>query len=76
MRDLMKTSTSESAIRTARRRAGLSGELLAQRVGISVAWLRTIERAPGLAAPETLARLAAALGVPASALGVRRSSAQ
>jgi transcriptional regulator with XRE-family HTH domain len=50
-----------SPIRAARQRAGLSGELLAQRAGISVAWLRTIERAPGLASPDVLRRLAAAL---------------
>jgi transcriptional regulator with XRE-family HTH domain len=62
-------------IRLARKQAGLSGELLAQRVGISVAWLRTIERAPGLASPQLLAKVAAALGVPVEALVSRRHGA-
>ncbi len=56
-------SKNTSPIRAARLAAGLSGELLAQQLGISVAWLRTIERAPGLASPDTLSRVAAALGM-------------
>lgn len=57
-----------SPIREARRRSNLSAEHLAERVGCTVSWLRTVERAPGLASTELLARLAAALGVPPAAL--------
>ena len=52
-----------SALRDARRRANLPAELLAERAGVTVGWLRTIERAPGLMSPALAARIAAALGV-------------
>lgn len=57
-----------SPLREARRQSGLPAEILAERVGCTVSWLRTIERAPGLASADLLARLAAALGVPPAAL--------
>lgn len=65
-----------SAIRDARKRAHLTGEQLAERVGCSVAWIRTVERAPGLGSPELMARIAAELGLPATALlpGPRRKT--
>lgn len=50
-----------TSIRAARWAARVPAEILAQRVGISVGWLRTIERAPGLASPELLAKLEEAL---------------
>jgi transcriptional regulator with XRE-family HTH domain len=57
------TDAKITALRETRRRAGLTAEMLAQRAGVSVGWLFTCERAPGLMSPELAARLAAALGV-------------
>ncbi len=61
MRDPMLMTP--SALRAARLAAGLSAEQLAVRAGVSVAWLLTCERAPGLASEALLARLAMALGL-------------
>lgn len=54
--------TQATPIRVARRRARLSAERLAEQLGCSRAWLLTVERAPGLASPELLERLARVLG--------------
>ncbi len=62
-----------SALRDARRRANLPAEILAERAGVTVGWLRTVERAPGLMSRELALRLAAALGVPPEALLGRAS---
>lgn len=61
-----------SPIRAARKQANLSGEILAERLGCTVSWYRTVERAPGLASPELLGRIAAALNVPIAALLTQR----
>jgi transcriptional regulator with XRE-family HTH domain len=55
-------------LREARRRAGLTREALAVRLGVSVGWLGSVERFPGLASPELAARLAVALGMDPTAL--------
>ena len=63
-----KAAMGGSPVRTLRRKQGVSAEALAARCGVSVAWLRTIERAPALGSTELLARIAGALGVPIEAL--------
>lgn len=55
--------TKATALREARKRAGITAEVLATRAGISLGWLRTCERAPSLMSEELAARLAGALGV-------------
>lgn len=67
----MKRST-KSPLHAARKRARIPAEVLAERVGISVSWLRSVEVAPGLASEALLERLALALGEsPASLTGPR-----
>jgi len=64
-----------SPLRQARRRAGLTAEALALRAGVSLGWVRVIERAPGLMSPALAARLAATLGVdPRDVLGASPAS--
>jgi transcriptional regulator with XRE-family HTH domain len=59
-------------LRAARWKQRLSAEQLATRLEISLSWYRTIERAPALASPELLERVALALGLsPASLVGPR-----
>lgn len=52
-----------SRIALARTAAGLSQAELAERLGLSRAWISIVERAPGLASPDVLRRLAVALGL-------------
>ncbi len=66
----MKSPT--TPLRDARRKAGLTQVDLAVRVGLSRAWVQLVETHPSLASPETLARLAAALGLPPELVLARR----
>jgi len=59
----MATNETTTALREARRRAGLTAEALATRAGLSLGWLRVCERAPQFMSPSLAARLAEALGV-------------
>ncbi len=64
----MTSRNETTALREARKRAGLTAEALATRAGISLGWIRVVERAPGLMSRDLAARLAAALGVPPETL--------
>lgn len=64
----MADANEMTTLREARRRAGLTAEVLATRAGVSLGWIRVVERAPQLMSQELAGRLAAALGVNVSTL--------
>jgi transcriptional regulator with XRE-family HTH domain len=66
-------SEKTSPLQAARRAASLTQHELAERAGVSRAWLSCIEKAPVLASPALLARLAVTLGVPLETLIVAAS---
>jgi transcriptional regulator with XRE-family HTH domain len=55
-------------IREARLRAGLSQLALAEKAGLSLAWVGTVERAPTLVSRRVALRLAEVLGIQPEAL--------
>jgi transcriptional regulator with XRE-family HTH domain len=68
MRARRRFEMKRTTIQTIRKEQRLSQEELAVRVGVSRGWLATIERAPALASPAALQRVAAALRVKPEAL--------
>jgi transcriptional regulator with XRE-family HTH domain len=59
------TKRKPSRLRAARERLGLSQERVAVTAGISVAWLRQVEREPGRLTPAVAAKLLPVLGLSA-----------
>jgi transcriptional regulator with XRE-family HTH domain len=59
----MARNRKPSRLRTARERLGLSMEKTAVQAGISVAWLRQVERDPDLLTPRVAQRLLPVLGL-------------
>jgi len=61
----MRNKRKPTKLRTARERLGLSLERAAVTAGISVAWLRQLERDPTLLSPRIAERLLPVLGLSA-----------
>lgn len=63
MRGVVNAADRPSPVRDARRAAGLSQVVLAERAGLSVTIISTVERAPGLLSVRVAEALSRALGV-------------